>query len=105
MVFRCRYRAGIMGPNGLFCAGAEQASMPGFADSSRYYVDAISLTDPAALLVCGDGVDVVEVVLNAARDGYQQQPGGSAHGSEPVRAPAGQEHELSGGSGWTACCP
>jgi hypothetical protein len=33
----------------------------------------------------------VEVVLDTARDGDQQQPGGLGHGPEPVRAPTGQE--------------
>jgi hypothetical protein len=35
-------------------------------------VDAIALTDPAALVVGGRGVDLVEVVFDAARGGDQQ---------------------------------
>jgi hypothetical protein len=53
----------------------------------------VALADLAALVVGGGGVDFAEVVLDAARDGDQQQPGGPARGPDRVRAPAGQEDE------------
>jgi hypothetical protein len=89
------YRAGIMGPKRLFCAGAEQASMPGFADSSRNYVDAISLTDPAALLVGGHGVDVVEVVLNAAGTTTSSNRAGRPTAQDRGGCPRGKNTKLS----------
>jgi hypothetical protein len=74
-----------------FCAGTCHAQV---RCSSRDHPDAVALADPVTLGIGGCGVDLVEVVLDAARDGDQLQPGGPARGPEPVRVPVGQEAKL-----------
>jgi hypothetical protein len=59
----------------------------------RDHPDAVALADPVTLGIGGCGVDLVEVVLDAARGGDQLQPGGPVRGPEPVRVPVGQEDE------------
>src|SRR5215471_1947884 len=56
-------------------------------------MDAVVLADPGALGVVRSSADLAEVVFDAAWDGDQQQPGDSARGPEPVRAPPGQENK------------
>jgi hypothetical protein len=63
------------------------------AASSGDDADAIALTDQVALVVAGGGVDLGEVVLDAARDS-DQQPGGLAGSPDPVRAAAGRKTKL-----------
>jgi hypothetical protein len=55
--------------------------------------NSVALPDAVAFVVRGCGVDLLQVVLDAARDGDQQQPDGPAHGPGPVHASAGQEDE------------
>jgi hypothetical protein len=57
-------------------------------------VNAVAFTDLLAPGVAGGGVDLAEVVFDAARNGDQQQPGRLTRSPEPVWAARGRKTKL-----------